>query len=74
MRSHAPSSAQPAQGGTTKKSSFRMLETAWARVSTGAMAAATGVLLRFPMPAAEAPMSTILSPYFSAGMRPLYTS
>jgi len=48
-----------------------MLETVWARTSTGAMAPFTGVLMKSPTPRAEPPMSTILSRYFSAGIRPL---
>ncbi len=68
------SCASPAQDGETKKSPCRMLDTVWASVTTEGMLDETGVTCSVPTPAAEAPMSTILSLYLAAGILPLSTS
>ena len=51
-----------------------MLDTECARVSTGAMRGEIGVIWEMPRPVAVAPISTILSWYFAAGILPVYTS
>ena len=51
-----------------------MLETEWANSNTDGILAEIGVTIDVPTPAADAPISTILSRYFSAGILPLNTS
>ena len=70
-RRNTASEIHPPQTGATKKCSCRMLDTAWACISTAGMAADTGVTTKLPTPAAVVPISTILPRYFSAWILPV---